>query len=182
MSEEKYTFEKVWQMFQETSKQIQELRDSQKETDRLIKANAKQIGGIDSSNGMMAEETIYNALKKNMTFGKIEFDDITRNMKLHSKLLNLEGEFDVVLKNGDTLAIIETKYKVRLEDLSKIIEHHVPNFKKLFPVFNNYKIVLGIGGMSFEKDVEKTAKENGIGIIKIVGDNVEYYTENIKIY
>ena len=34
------------------------------EIKKIIKANAKQIGSIDRSNGMMSEETIYNALKK----------------------------------------------------------------------------------------------------------------------
>jgi len=86
------------------------------------------------------------------------------------------------LKNGDTLAIIETKYKVRVEDVSKLVDKQVSDFRKLFPMFNDYKIVLGIGGMSFENKSEDEAKEKGVGIIKIVGDNVEYYTEGIKAY
>jgi len=49
-------------------------------------------------------------------------------------------------------------------------------------VFNDYKIVLGIGGMSFEGQAEDVANENGVGIIKIVGDKVEYYTDKIKVY
>ena len=36
--------------------------------------------------------------------------------------------------------------------------------------------------MSFEDKAIAEAKENGIGIIKVVGDKVEYYTEGIKIY
>ena len=44
-------------------------------------------------------------------------------------------------------------------------------------MFNDYKIVLGIGGMSFESKSKDIAKKNGIGIIKIIGDKVEYYTD-----
>jgi hypothetical protein len=36
--------------------------------------------------------------------------------------------------------------------------------------------------MSFEDDALIAAKEKGIGIIKILGDKLEYYTENIKTY
>jgi hypothetical protein len=41
---------------------------------------------------------------------------------------------------------------------------------------------LGVGGMSFYKDAIEKAKQKGIGIIKVVGDKVEYYTENVKKY
>ena len=130
---------------------------------------------------MFAEETIYNALAKKMAFGGTKFDDIFRNMKLHKKSLNLKGEFDVVLENGDTLAIIETKYKVRPEDVSKLIEQP-NNFRKLFPTYSNYKILLGIGGLCFENDVIEDAQKQGIGVLKIDNDTIEYYTNNLKKY
>ena len=152
-----------------------------KETDKIIKELSKNIGGIANSNGAMAEEMIYNALDRNKTFGGIKFDDIDRNVKLHLKKLNLKGEFDVVLENGDTLAIIETKYKVQKEHIPQILK--MPdNFRKLFPIFKDYKIILGVGGMSFDDDVPEDAIKNGIGIIKIVGENVEFYTDNIKMF
>ena len=117
-----------------------------------------------------------------LIFGGIKFEEIDKNIKLKFKKLNLEGEYDVVLQNGDTLAIIETKYKVRVKDVSELVNKKLDNFRKLFPIFSDYKILLGIGGMSFDDKVEDEAKEKGIGIIKILGDTVEYYTENIKIY
>ena len=36
--------------------------------------------------------------------------------------------------------------------------------------------------MSFEDNAIDEAQNNGVGIIKIVGDKVEYYTDGIKIY
>ena len=152
------------------------------DTDRRIKENAKHIGGITKSNGAMAEEMIFNSLNKTKTFANIKFDDIDRNVKLHSKFLGLKGEFDVVLKNGDTLAIIEIKYKVKPEDVTKLATSQLVNFRDLFPTFSDYKIMLGIGGMSFEDSSEEDAKAKGIGIIKVSADKVEYYTEGIKLY
>jgi len=49
-------------------------------------------------------------------------------------------------------------------------------------MFSDYKIILGVGGMSFEDEAITAAKEKGIGIIKVVGDKLEYQTENIKMY
>ena len=194
------TYEIVMQMIAETNKSLAETgkyikelgerldKTSQSSMDKIDKLGERidktnqSITGISKSNGAMAEEIIYNSLKKDKTFGGIKFDEIDRNLNLKLKKFNIEGEFDVVLQNGDTLAIIETKYKVRVEDVSKLKDSQVPNFRKLFPIFDNHKIILGIGGMSFEKKSEEEAKNNGIGIIKIVGDKIEYYTENIKQY
>ena len=163
-------------------KEMAELRENQKETDRLIKANAKQIGGIDKSNGLMAEEAVYNSLEQDMTFAGIVFEDSIRNLKKYRKSLNIKGEYDIVLINGTMLAIIETKYKVREKDVSKFVDSKVADFKILYPEYANHKIVLGIGGMSFEGNSEQIAKEKGIGIIKVVGDKVEYNTDKIQIY
>ena len=149
----------------------------------MQKQSKKQIFGISKSNGEVAEDTVYNSLEQDMTFAGINFDFIARNWKKHSKSLKLEGEYDVILENGDTMALIETKYKVRKEDVSKFVENETEDkFRKLFPNYNNYRLLLGIGGMSFDDDAITEAKENGVGIIKVIGDKVEYHTERIKIY
>jgi len=66
MAEDKkeLTYEMVMKMFAETDKKFQETAVRFKEPERLIKANAKQIGGIDRSNGLMAKEFVFNARKK----------------------------------------------------------------------------------------------------------------------
>jgi hypothetical protein len=150
-------------------------------TNKAVTQTNIAINGIANSNGMFAEETIYNALAKKMSFGGIKFYRIDRNVKIHIKLLDMKGEYDVVLENGNTLAIIETKYKVRREDVSKLIEQP-DNFRKLFPMYSNYKIVLGIGGMCFDNNVIEDAQQQGIGIIKVDNDTIEYYTDNLKKY
>jgi len=68
-------------------------------------------------------------------------------------------------------------------DITELFTKEVADkFRILFPNYKNYKIVLGIGGMSFDDDAIEEAKRNGVGIIKVVGDKVEYHTEGIKIY
>ena len=174
----KQYFKELGERIDKTNKELGERIDK---TNKAVTQTNISINGIAKSNGMFAEETIYNALAKDMAFGGIKFDDIDRNVKLHSKFLNLKGEFDVVLLNGDTLAIIETKYKVRREDVSELVDKP-DNFRKLFPTYNNYKILLGIGGLCFENDVIEDAQKQGIGVLKIDNDTIEYFTNNLKKY
>jgi hypothetical protein len=167
---------------EEAQKEMAELRARQEKTDKMIDKLSKNIGGIDRSNGLMAEEAVYNSLSKNNVFANIKFDYIRKNIQLQSEDHRTLAELDILMINGDTIAIIETKYKVEKKDIYKMLRSKLQYFREVFPKYNNHKIVLGIGGMSFDKGVEDIAKENGVGIIKIVGDKVEYYTEGIKIY
>ena len=152
------------------------------EFDKRMKELQNNIGGVSASNGAMAEEMIFNSLEQDKTFAGVKFEEVDRNIKLHSRFLDVKGEFDVILKNGDTVAIVESKYKVRSDDIAKLVDKQVKDFRKLFPMYSNYKILLGIGGMSFEQKAIEDAQNKGVGIIKIVGDKVEYHTEGIKTY
>ena len=159
----------------------QERQKSNAEFEKWKLEMQKHISGIAESNGNMAEEMIYNSLEKDMTFSGIKFDAIKQNVPVMSGF-DTKTELDVLMVNGDTLAIIETKYKVENKDVTKLIKKQLTDFRQCFPKYDNYKILLGIGGMSFEDKAIDEAKENGIGIIKVVGDKVEYYTEGMKIY
>ena len=61
--------------------------------------------------------------------------------------------------NCDTVALIETKHKVRKEDVDELLIQKADNFRKLFPTYKDCKIVLGVSGMSFEKGTEMEAEK-----------------------
>ena len=174
-AKEENTPEKVWDYLMKLSEEFKELGKKLDKTDQIV-------NGIAKSNGDMAEDTIYNALEQDMTFAGIEFNEISKNIKRKDTKNNIRTELDVLLTNGDTIAVIETKYKVRKNDVEDLVTTKAVKFRKLFSEFNNYKLLLGIGGMSFEDDAIDEAENNGVGIIKIIGDKVEYHTEGIKTY
>ena len=186
MAEEKYTFEKVWQMFQESGerwdKQFAETRKLIDNNAIQMKALQEELGGVGRSNGQVAEDTIYAALEKEMMFAGRKFHDIDRNWNRKKTDLKLQAEFDIVLINDDTLALIETKYKVRDVDVTKLVDTTKNKFKILYPQYSHYKVILGIGGMAFDQRAIDEANANGVGLIKIVGDKVEFQTEGIKVY
>jgi hypothetical protein len=166
---------------QELKDLVASLAISQKETNKSIKELSINIGGVSNSNGAFAEEFFYNALKKTKTMGGIKFDVINKNLSFSKKGIN--GEFDVVLINGDAIGLIETKYKVTKNHLDDLITKKPNSFRMLFPEFKDYKFYLGIAGMSFEnKKVEDQAHEAGIAILKQKGDVLLLDDANLKVY
>jgi hypothetical protein len=87
-----------------------------------------------------------------------------------------------VLYNGEAVGIIEIKYKAQTEDLEKMVEKKVSNFRALFPYYQDYKVYLGLGSMSFNDYVYKKARDLGIGLLKQTGQNVEAEPGYVKAY
>ena len=167
--------------FKETDVKFKETDVKFKETEKLVKALTTNIGGVSNSNGAFAEEFFYNALKDKKTMGGIQFDAINKNVNFSKKGIN--GEFDIVLINGDAIGLIETKYKVTQSNIEDLITKKPTSFRLLFPEFKDYKFYLGIAGMSFEnKKVEDQAHNAGIAILKQKGDVLLLDDNNLKVY
>jgi hypothetical protein len=148
---------------------------------KTMKELSQNIGGIGNSNGAYAEEFFYNALKKSKKMGGVKFDAINKNVSFSKK--GIHDEFDLVLINGNSVGLIETKYKATTEHLQKLINKKPASFKILFPEFKDYKFYLGLAAMSFEsKEVEDEAHKAGVAILKQKGKSIEKDDKNLKIY
>jgi len=176
----KVTWDNIEEIISETVAIQRENSIKIKKLQTALDTTNMAINGIADSNGAMAEATIYDALENDMTFAGQEFDDIYRNMKKHIKKDGLRGEYDIMMTNGDTIALIETKFKVRKQDVINLYEKQAPVFSKLFPEYSKYKLLLGIGGVIFETDAIEEADAKGVGIIKVVGNKIDYNSSNIK--
>ena len=101
---------------------------------------------------------------------------------MHNKIPNLEDEFDITLFNGNNVALIECKYRAKEDDVVKLINKKVSNFRQLYPYYADHTIYLGIASFSFDDRIEKFAKENGVAILRQKGDVVEIEADNLKAY
>jgi hypothetical protein len=150
-----------------------------------VKDINSNVVGIGNSNGEYAEDYFFSSLKKKMEFAGVHFDDISTDFKLMRKAPDgrrIEDQFDIVMLNGEAAAIIEIKYKARKDDPKQIVNQKVSNFRFLFPEYAKLKIYLGLAAFSFEESAEKEAKELGIGLLRQVGETVEYETKWVRAY
>ena len=178
-------FDRIEKMQEENAKGFAEIRAQQEENAKGFAELRKQIGGLNKSAGMIAEEQVYNFLERTMTFGGNHFDVIQQNV--HSKRTlsdggKIEAEYDVLLINDVSVCIVETKSRAREDDINDLTQDKALKFKQLFPMYANYKLYLGLGATSFEKGVKEEAKKLGIGILKPKGDFVEVYDKDLRAY
>ena len=171
----------------EHSKRMNDFDESIAELNVQIKKNEEKfskmkfdLSAMSNNYGSGVEDYFYNSMADNPTLGGIQFDDIGRNVQRRSK--RLEDEYDIVLYNGDCIALIECKTKAHEKDITTLIDKKVGNFRTLFPYYKDYKIYLGLASFSFYPDLEAFAKEKGVAILKQKGEVMEIEADNLKAY
>ena len=200
------TFESVWALIQENARKAEKSREDyerrMKETDLQIEKSRKDyerrmkksheeyerrmkkmeetMGSWTNNHGSFAEEYFFNSFEngKQDFFGET-FDKIEKNIKNSAK--NLRDEYDIVMYNGAYVAIIEVKYKAHKNDLPKIL-NKAKTFRILCPDYKDSKIYLGLASMSFYPELEQECIDQGIAVIKQVGDKVIINDEHLKVF
>ncbi|MDX2196837.1 MAG: hypothetical protein NW207_10495 [Cytophagales bacterium] len=178
---------KIQEAQAKTDASIQALQKSQAKTDaqlaktdaQLAKTDAK-LWSIGVNLGHTAEEFFYYAMVEKPVLGGITFDTVDTNIKSHTK--TLQDEFDIVMYNGDSIGLIEVKHKVHPSDLHTLTTQKVQNFRLLFPDFKDYKIYVGIAGMSVPEAVAKQAHQKGIAVLRQKGEVTHIQDSNLKAY
>ena len=154
----------------------EELRASQAETSEQMKRTDEKLerigltlGNMGRNQGDVAEEFFYNSLISNLQIGSIQFEDITKNMEKHRG--KIQEEYDLFLTNGNSIAVIEVKYKAHLKDIDKL-DRKVANFKKLFPIYKNHDLYGGLASFNINDDAKEEALSRGYFVLQRSGDVV----------
>ncbi|MCL2435422.1 MAG: hypothetical protein FWD09_04700 [Lentimicrobiaceae bacterium] len=195
----KETNQKLDKMFAETDRQMKETDRQMKETDRQMKETDKKIdkrfakltqamkkldkhlGGIGKNNGDMAEEYFFSAFRKDKIFMNEKYDRIQKGF-FYSFECPI-GEFDIVLFNGKSVAIIEVKYKARPDNVSsEELISRIERFKKYVPEYKNHNIYLGVAAMSFKSGLASKLHKAGIATIHPVGKKMMIYDKDVKVF
>ena len=181
------TPETVWAIFQEvaqsqkeTDRKMQETDRQMQETDRRMKELQKTVGGWANNHGAFAEEYFFNSFENGKTnfFGE-KFDEIAKHLK--NRWQGVEDEYDIVLYNHTSVALIEVKYKANINDIPNVLKK-AETFRLLFPQYKDFKIYLGFASMSFYPELEEECINQGIAVIKQVGDTVVINDKNLKVF
>ena len=150
---------------------FEKLREAQAKTEKMI-------GGISYNQGKFAEEYFFNSFDrgKQNFFGE-KFDSIKQNLKG----TETEDEFDIVMLNGGAVGIIEVKFKAHKNDIPDVLKK-VATFRDNFPKYKNHKAYIGIATMAFYPELEQECENQGIAIVKQVGDTVVINDKHLKVF
>jgi hypothetical protein len=136
-----------------------------------------EVRGIGKSQGLVAEEFFYNSLAANPVIGQLRFDHAVNNLQTGKG--NSRVQFDTVLFNGNSVAIIEVKYRARPEDLDQL-DKQVSEFRERFKPYANFNFYAGIAGFNVPDEVVNQAHQKGYFVLKRTGDVFAVDTEGMR--
>jgi len=152
--------------------------EQMKRTDEKLKSIGIQLGNMSKNQGDIAEAFFYNSLIKNLHLGDLPFDDIAKNMEKHRG--NIQEEYDLLLTNGNAIAVIEVKYKIHINDLDKL-DRKIANLKKLFPIYQDYKLYGAMASFHFNDDARQATLDRGYFVIERCGDLIKTENDYLKV-
>lgn len=147
---------------------MDKLAEDSKKTDEEYKKIAKIIGGIGNNLGDAAEDYFYSGLQHRKILNGIKYDYVNRNNKRRKDL-----EWDILLENGNSVAVLEVKHKLHPEDVEEFATKKLPLFRQALPEFAKYRVYGGVAGMSVPEDSRKIAEHYGLTVLTQDGKNLK---------
>jgi len=149
----KETDRKIDRKFQETAEQIEQTN--------------KNVGGLSSSIGRIIENMIggSNIIDQFQALG-YDITDCYRNRIFLNKKLDIKGEIDLLLEDGDIAILIEVKTTLEEKDVFNHVKR-LENFRRYNDAMGNDKrrFIGAVAGAVIGKGVVNAAQENGLYLI-----------------
>ncbi|MCL2270110.1 MAG: hypothetical protein FWC24_02075 [Treponema sp.] len=161
------TFEKVWAMFQESDRRMQE-------TERFLKKIGKQMGYLNNRFGELAEHLVAPGIARRFNELGHHFDGIASGgYKISDSTGKVIAEVDLLLENGDCIMAVEVKVRPKQKD----IERHIKRLEILRGHRSNKhdsrKIYGAIAGAIFGTAEKKDAIDAGFFVLEQSGDTMK---------
>jgi hypothetical protein len=148
-------------------------------TDAKLDRLAAMYGGVADNQGSAAEEFFFNSLSQSKLIGNIHFDEV--QPKVYGGKIGAQQEYDLVLLNGDSAAIVEVKYKVHPSSLEQL-QKQLALFKIHFPEHKDMKLYGGVAGFSIPDEVTNEAHAKGYFVLKRQGETFAVDADQMKAF
>ena len=190
---EKPNFDTVWAIMQENAQHLKELRESQKETDRLMKESQKEaaerhkemdrqmkeskddfnrrIGSLTNLFGDFTVGMVAPKLCEKFIDHGYFFHRANKEVIFNDKKNKISFEVDILLENGNTAMLVEVKTKLTKE---RIIDHieRLEKMRKYADIHGDKRTFLGaVAGFALTDELRDLALEQGFYFIEPDGEN-----------
>jgi hypothetical protein len=147
-----------------------ELRESQKETDRIVKETSIQMGMLNNRFGEIVEYMVAPNLREKFWEMGLKFHQTNTDTVFSDDNKVTLFEVDVLLENGDKAMLVETKATLTTEDVRDHIER-LKKMRKYADLHGDKRIFLGaVAGVVMTSNVKKYALKQGFYVIEPSGE------------
>ena len=167
------TFESVWAT-------LDRLAESQKDTERIVKENAHQIGKLGKRFGDVVEYMVAPNLRDKFRELGYDFPKANPNSDVSDRKNNISLEIDIMLENGDKAMLVEVKAKLTIEDVQEHI-NRLEKMRKYADLHGDKRTFLGaVASVVLTYNVKDYALKQGFFVIEPSGETFNIIPPNNK--
>ena len=160
------TYEQMMALFRET-------RERMEETD-------KRIAKLGDRLGELVQAMVEGGIKRMFKNLGYDFDVCNSKTEFGNRELNIYGEVDILLENGDFALLAEVKTNLSVNDVKKHLKT-MQKFRLVADAKNDKRqFFAAIGGGVVRRNVQEFALKQGMFVVQQSGENVEILTPKGK--
>ena len=149
----------------------EKMRKSQKRLDR-------QIGEVTGSYGREAEYMFYRSLKKHRTILGVSFERVF----IHVQPTKNSREYDIILTNGDYIALVEVKRTASTSDVLTLVNEQAKDLRNEMTEYKNKKMICVLAAYTCIDEVVELAKKMGVCVLLKDGIHIKEEVGILKYF
>ena len=176
---------------QESWKQILELKaqmaenaaqmaKTDKEINKLLRSTKELHSNVRNEADACEQRFIASLRRQKLVIAGVTFDEIYSNQKKDRKGEHIE--LDGLLVNGDSIAILEVKKRLHLNDVEKVRDNLIGRFRKLYPEHQNKRLMVLVAGDNINDDAAAAALAAGFIVLSFKARRLQMQDEQLRYY
>ena len=155
-----------------------EHKEAERKWQREMSKINKQIAEVTGSHGREAEHMFYRTLDRTRKIGNIKFDRMFCNVKPTKN----SREYDIILTNGDYIALVEVKRTASKEDVLKLVNEQAKDFRNEMLEYKDKKMLCVLAAYTCIDEVVEFAKEMGVCVLLKNGVRIKEEVGTLKYF
>ena len=146
---------------------------------RAVEGTSERVDGMSKTHGRVAEEFFHAVLLKAPCLGGMEFHQAYPNFKV-TKYSGGNAEYDLLLMNGEFIAVIEIKHRLRRDDVERMREVTLPRFRYFLPQYKDKALAPAVAAITADQDAVALAHKCGYAVLRPDGQKVRADVKHLR--
>ena len=177
MSTEPITYETIMTMLHNMGERMEQSRkeseESHKKWEQRMKESDRRIDKLGGRIGELVETMVRGGAVRLFRSLGYDFTRCSRSVEFENKTLNISGEVDLFLENGDYALLIEVKTNLSADDVKDHVERLREYRLDADTRGDRRRFIAAVGGGVVRSNVRTFALKQGFFVIQQSGENVE---------
>ena len=154
------------------------------ETDKRLNKlmlGSERIQSFIKNESDACEQRFVDSLKSyDLQVAGVIFDEIYSNVSKTRRGKNIE--LDALLVNGDSVALMEVKKKLHVNDVLKVRDKLINRFRELFPEHRDKRLLVLVAGESVNSDATTAALDAGFVVLSFKARELQMQAQQARYY